>query len=390
MNELIKTLNNRKKYHSKKWNPNYIKKRFKISSDKEIYPLFIADMDFAHSDELNEKFQNIIRRDDFGYFDIPDSFYTSIISWQENIHQRTIKKDWIIPANGTIAAMHMVAEALMKDDNFLVLTPVYGGFKDLTTTFGQQTTLALDSETDHYSLDLEQFEQTIVEDSIQSLVFCNPHNPSGKVWSHQELEDIVKICKKYQVKIISDEIHADLLRVDEHFTSILDFHDIYDKIIVSTSANKTFNLSGLNASYLLTTNADFKEEIERTLKNFHININRVGMEFTRIVYESGKSWYLEVKKEINKNLAIVQDLLKDTDLNIMLPSSSYLIWIKLPKIKDVDQYIVDLAKDTGVLLETGSRFIGDYQGYIRVNVACDSKLLEEAMIKFKNHYNNYI
>lgn len=386
MRHSVETIKNRDKYKSKKWNPDYIKKRFEIDSDEKIYPLFIADMDFAHSSQIQKKFHEIINRDDYGYFDIPESFYDSILSWQKEIHQRSIKKGWIIPANGTIAAMHMVAESLMKEDNFLVLTPVYGGFKDLTSEFGQRHTLALDLVEKNYQLNLDEFENSIQRNAIQTLVFCNPHNPSGKVWTKNELEDIVSICKKHEVKIISDEIHADLLRADQEFTSMLDFHELYDQIIVSTSANKTFNISGLNASYLLTANADYKEKIEQTLNKFHIHTNRVGMEFTRILYESGESWYQEVKEKINHNLTIVEKILKDSQIKMSIPQSGYLIWMKLEKIQEIDDYILDLAKDTGVLLETGSRFIDDYQGYVRVNVACDTALLKEAMLKFKNHY----
>lgn len=386
MSQSIETIKNRDQYKSKKWNPSYIQKRFKIDSNKQIYPLFIADMDFAHSNQIQEKFHQIIDRDDYGYFDIPETFYESIISWHKKIHQRRIKKDWIIPANGTIAAMHMVAESVMKGDNFLLLTPVYGGFKDLTSEFGQRYTLALDEVENTYQLDLKKFEKHIQEQSIQTLVFCNPHNPSGKVWTKNELEKIVRICKSHQVKIISDEIHADLLRADQEFTSMLDFHELYDQIIVSTSANKTFNISGLNASYLLTTNSNDKKQIEDTFNKFHIHTNRLGMEFTRILYESGESWYQKVKEKIDNNLAIVEEILKDSQIKMSIPQSGYLIWMKLEKIQEIDDYILDLAKDTGVLLETGSRFIDDYQGYVRVNVACDSELLKEAMHQFKNHY----
>ncbi|MDN6731346.1 MAG: aminotransferase class I/II-fold pyridoxal phosphate-dependent enzyme [Atopostipes suicloacalis] len=387
MTNSVKIIKNREKYHSKKWNPDYIEKRFNIQSNQKIYPLFIADMDFAHSESLTNKFHEIIARDDYGYFDIPDSFYESIISWQKRIHQRLIKKEWIIPANGTIAAMHIVAEALMKGDNFLVLTPVYGGFKDLSSQFGQRFTLALDADKNTYQLDLERFEEKIIEDSIQSLIFCNPHNPSGKVWSPEELSGIVEVCKKHQVKIISDEIHADLLRNDQEFTSMLAFHEVYDKIIVSTSANKTFNLSGLNTSYLLTTNPMYKKKIEAMFKKFHINTNRVGMEFTRIVYESGENWYKKIKNKIDNNLKLLEEILKESDLKTMQAQSGYLVWLELNKIETVDSYVVNLAKDTGVLLETGSRFIDDYQGYIRINLACDTTLLKEAMLKFKAHYD---
>ena len=254
-------------------------------------------MDFRHSEEILDGFREIIESDDFGYFDVPDEYFESILNWHKRIHNRTLKKDWIIPANGTIAALHICADALMDQDKILILTPVYGSFKRLTDTFGTRVTLALEDHKDHYELDMGKFEKSIKENAIETLLFCNPHNPSGKVWTYEELESIVKICKENKVKILSDEIHADLLRENVSFTSMIDFKDIYDEIVVSTSGNKTFNISGLNASYLITSNQSFKEKIQDTMDNYHAGINRFGMEASRIVYDEGEAWYKAILKK---------------------------------------------------------------------------------------------
>lgn len=389
MKNKIAILKNRKNKGSKKWNPDYINKRFKIDATEEIYPLFIADMDYRHSETIIQGLQELIERDDFGYFDISNAYLESIVNWHQKVHNHTLKKEWIIPANGTIAGLHIAAAALMDKVKILVLTPVYGGFKALTEEFGNRITFPLDDHHNNYELDIYKFEETIKKQEIETLLFCNPHNPSGKVWEKEELELIVNICKKHSVTILSDEIHADLLREDKIFTSMIYFQDTYDQIVISTSANKTFNISGLGASYLITSNQELKENIQKTMAKFHIEINRFGMEATRIVYEEGFDWYKAVLTEINQNLELVKNTLQSLDLQIMIPEAGYLIWIKLPNIKNIDNYVLELAKDTGVLLETGSRFIANYDGFIRLNVATDKNLLQEAMEKFKEHYLHY-
>lgn len=388
MKETIAILN-RETNGSKKWNREYISHRFKLKDDVTIYPLFIADMDYRHSDQLLEEIKAVVADDDFGYFDLQPAYYQSIQDWYRNIHDIDINKDWIIAANGTIAALHMAAHCLSKDDNYLMLTPVYGVFKALADGFGTRFEMPLGTdEENQYFIDFNLFESMIVENQIGTLLFCNPHNPSGKVWCYEDLKIIVAICKKYDVKIFSDEIHADFTW-HKPFVSLVEFQDIYDKILVSTSPNKSFNTSGLTTSYLLCPFKPWKDRIEETLKLFHISVNRMGAEVSRIVYESGESWLNDIKEIIWNNITFVSDICYDVGLKVIVPESGYLVWISGEKLKDVDAYVQDLSYETGVLLETGSRFIGNYDSHLRINVATDSKMLQEAMILFTNHYKNY-
>ncbi|CAM3630777.1 MalY/PatB family protein [Erysipelothrix urinaevulpis] len=388
MTQKVSTLN-RENNGSKKWNRNYIEKRFNIQEKQKIYPLFIADMDFRHSDKIIKQLEKVVLDDDFGYFDVCESYYHSICRWQKKVHHIELKEEWIIPANGTIAALHMAASALAVNDNFLIMTPVYGVFKTIGLSFGKLYDYALKEVKGRYSFDLKEIEQAIITQNINTLIFCNPHNPSGRMWTKDELKSLVGVCKKHKVKIFSDEIHGDLILTDEKFVSLIEFNDIYSDILVSTSPNKSFNLSGLTTSYLLTNNSTWKNLIEQEMLKYHISMNRMGIEASRIVYDYGQEWFSDVLVVIKENILIVEEMCRDTDLGFMAPDAGYLLWIKLDKVKDIDRYIQDLSFKTGVLLETGSRFIGNYNQYIRINVATDRNLLIEAMTLFKNHYENY-
>ncbi len=388
MNQKIEILN-RNNNGSKKWNKKYIKKRFNIENQENIYPLFIADMDFKHSDLIIEEMKEIVLGDDYGYFDPQDDYFESIVTWQKQVHNLDVIKDDIIPANGTIAALHIAASALSQGDNFLLLTPVYGVFKTLAENFGTMHTYDLIEDENHYSFEINDLEKTILDKKIGTLLFCNPHNPSGKVWSNQELDSIVDVCKKNNVKIFSDEIHADLSLSGIKYKSMYEYKDVYDQIIVSTSPNKSFNLSGLTTSYLLCSNTKWQEKINEELLKYHISLNRMGMEASKIVYNHGYDWLKSIMTIIEHNLKMVQSYCLEAGLEAQLPDAGYLIWIKGEKLNDLEDYVQDLAKKTGVLLETGSRFIKNYDKHLRINVATDSKLLEEAMKLFVEHYKQY-
>lgn len=300
-----------------------------------------------------------------------------------------IDESWIVPANGTIASLHFAADAVSKNNPILIFTPVYGVFKDIATNFGEMVTFPLEKEANGYRINFQELEKTIIEQGIKTILFCNPHNPSGKIWSNEELTKLVYLSKKYEIVILSDEIHGEINVSNKDFNSLTNYMDSYSNIIVSSSPNKSFNLSGLNASYLIIKDKALKTVISAELNKFHITINRVGMEFISIVYTYGNEWHARMIQQIRINIQLVENLLSSSQVEIESPDSGYLIWIKLDKIQDVDLFVVELAQETGVLVETGSRFIGNYENYVRINVATSFNLLTIAIKKFKEYYDNY-
>lgn len=382
----MEIIDDRRKNQSKKWDRKYIEKRFKTQRE-DVLPLFIADMDFAHSLELRQQYLDWVARDDFGYFDVTESFYTSIIDWKRYKHHIELKREWLLPATGTISGLHLAAASLCEKRplNFLCFTPVYGGFKGLGEAFGTLHTIALEKQ----SIDFTYLDTYLSKYPIDIIVFCNPHNPVGKVWTYEELASLVKVAKKHDVILLSDEIHSDFV-FEETFTSLAHFFDEYDQIVISDSANKTFNLSGLNSSYLITSNKDFQRKIQAKMDAYHLGMNRVGMVFTEISYRYGRLWHEEVMRVVWNNVLYVQKNLHPDIFQCQQHHSSYLLWIRLQGIKDVDRFVIDLAQKTGVLLETGSRFIADYDPYVRMNVASDPQMIVEAVEKMNEYVKSNI
>lgn len=373
---------------SKKWDKDYIQRRFKISRD-DTYPLFIADMDFRQDAAVLQAFHAFIETGDFGYFDVLDSFYDTIQAWYRDKLRTPVEKEWIVPANGTIASLHFAAALVSKGQPIMMLTPVYGVFKDIAMNFGGMVTVPLLEADGAYRIDTKRMEQEIVSHSVGTLLFCNPHNPSGRIWSYEELQEVVQVCKKHGVTILSDEIHGELNLTEKPFVSLISFMDEYENMIVASSPNKTFNLSGLTASYVIIRNAELRTAYQHELARFHITINRAGMAFISAVYEHGRDWHQALLVYLKGNLDLVADRFDGLDLEWMRPDSGFLVWIRLNKVNDVDRFVLDLAQQTGILLETGSRFVADYDNHIRLNCATSRVFLGEALDKFRDFYLSY-
>ncbi|MDB2105908.1 MalY/PatB family protein [Clostridium paraputrificum] len=380
----------RKDNGSKKWSKEYINKRFKIS-DEENYPLFIADMDYKLPEEIINPINELITKGDFGYFDVRDSFYDSVIWWYKKNYSCSIKKEWIVPSIGALSSMHLIVEKIFnKKDNLLIFTPVYGPFKDVVINNNMNLyKYKLKIHKDRYYIDFKELNEFIKKNNINGIIFCNPHNPSGRCWSKDELDKLVSLCKQNNIKIISDEVHGDLVLGENKFNSLSGYLEENDNIIVISSPNKTFNIAGLNISTFLCGNPELKLILENEFNNRKLHVNRFGIEVLTICYNTGFQWVEALRKNIKENMDMVINKIDIEGVEIMMPESGYLLWVKLDKVNDVDKFILELAKEKKVLLETGSRFINDYEGFVRINVATSKSILEEAMDRFVDFYKEY-
>lgn len=380
----------RKENGSKKWSREYIKKRFQIS-DEENYPLFIADMDYKLPDEIINSMTNLIKLGDFGYFDVKDSFYNSVVEWYKKSYSCDIKKEWIVPSIGALSSMHLIVEKIFnKKDNLLIFTPVYGPFKDVVKNNDMNLyEYTLKSHENKYCIDFNELNEFVKKNNINGIIFCNPHNPSGRCWSEDEIDNLVTLCKENNIKLISDEVHGDLVLGENKFNSLSCYLEENDNIIVISSPNKTFNIAGLNISTFLCSNAELKTFLEDEFNKRKLHVNRFGIEVLTICYNNGFEWAKALRKNIKENMDMVIDKINVDGIKVMTPESGYLLWVKLDKVKDIDKFILELAKEKKVLLETGSRFINDYEGFVRINVATSKKILSEAMDRFVDFYKEY-
>lgn len=376
---------------SKKWNEDYINRRFP-GFKTPFYPLFIADMDYKLPIEITNNFMGFIQKGDFGYFDVLEKFNESIVNWYKKINDIDIDKNIILPGIGTLASMNLVARTLLnKNDSVLIFTPVYGPFRDIVEN--NELNLIkqpLKNIKNRYYIDFDELESNIIKNDIKCVLMCNPHNPSGRVWDYDELNKLVYICKKYNVFLLSDEVHSDLVLNDKRFISLINFEKDYENIIISSSPNKTFNLAGVCGSYLLIKNKILHDKIKNTFLKNKLEINRVGYEFLVACYENGHNWVDLLRENIKENLKIVELLLDNEGIEVMTPESGYLVWVRLNKVNDSLEFVEKLARESGVLLESGTRFVDSENGYIRINIATSKTIIEKSMRELNKFYDEFI
>ena len=379
----------RKNNGSKKWSKEYIKKRFKLEDTEEIYPLFIADMDFKLPEEIILPVLDNITSGDFGYFDVKNSFYNSVKEWYKEQYNCDIKREWIVPSIGALTSMNLIIENIFDiNDKILIFTPVYGPFKDVIKN--NNMTLVchkLFIKDNRYYINFEKLESQL--EDIRGIILCNPHNPSGRCWSKEELERLLSLCNKKNIIIISDEVHGDLTLKNNKFISLAKYLDNQKNIIVISSPNKTFNIAGLNISTFLCSSKILRENLEDEFNKRKMHVNRLGCDFSTICYKNGYKWVEALKANLTENMELAIDIIKNTNIEIIEPEAGYLLWVKLPGINNIDDFIIDLANNKKVLLETGSRFIENYEGFLRINIATSKEILKEAMLRLVNFYNSY-
>ena len=381
----------RKENGSKKWNEAYINRRFP-NHKVPYYPLFIADMDYKLPTDINNKFVDFIQQGDFGYFDVLDKFRESVVKWNKNLNNIDIDKKCVMPGIGTLASMNLVVKSILdKGDNVLIFTPVYGPFKDIVVNNDLNLIKQpLELRNDRYYINFKDLEEKINHNNLKCILMCNPHNPAGRVWNYEELQMLVSLCKKYNILLLSDEVHSDLTLNECNFVSMSNFIKDYKNIIISSSPNKTFNLAGLSSSYLVIYNDDIYNKLEFEFGKNKLGINRVGYEFLTICYENGQQWVKDLKVNILENLNLVKNILNLDSIKLMNPEAGYLLWVKLDRVKDSLGFTQELAEKTGVLVESGSRFIDSEEGYIRINLATSKVILEKSMkelVKFYSEIN---
>lgn len=375
---------------SMKWSQEYIKKRFNIE-DEKYYPLFIADMDYRLPDEIVDSMVKVIKDGDFGYFNIKESFMNSIRLWYKKVYDCDIENNWIVPSIGALTSMNIIMKQfLKKEDDILIFTPVYGPFKDIILNNDMNLiSEKLILKNNRYYIDFESLKDKVKKYNIKSIVFCNPHNPSGRCWNEFEIRELVNICKEENIMLISDEVHGDLVLNQNKFISLAKYFDVYEGIIVVSAPNKTFNIAGTNISTYIVKNNSIREKLIEVHSKEKLHPNRLGCEFLTICYEKGYEWVQALNKNIAENISLAINMLDEQGVNIMVPDAGYLIWIYLDDVDNIDKFILELANETGVLLETGTRFIKDNNGWFRLNVATNQKILKESIPKMLEFYKKY-
>lgn len=353
----------------------------KINGIDDLIPVWVADMDFKSPPEVIEELVRVASNGIYGYSEADKSYDDAVTSWFKNRFDWDVEASQIIKLPGVVLAISYAVRVLTaENDHVMIFEPVYGPFRRCVEGNSRKLTIEpLKIVNGHFEVDFEDMEKKIVEDDVKLLVWCSPHNPGGRVWSEEELRAVADICKKHGVFIVSDEIHSDLTLYGNKHIPMAKIAG--DNSVVLTAPTKTFNIAGIQAANIISTNKEVLKKIDReALTTGAFGLNKMGIAATRAAYTYGAPWLDELLKYIEGNVALLREELKDTDLVMMEPEGTYLVWIDCSAHNN---FAMKLLKDAHVRVSKGSFFGTGGENFIRVNVACPRSVLKEAIKRMK-------
>ncbi len=361
----------------------------------DIIPMWVADMDFLSAKEIRKALKKRVKKGVFGYPYNDKSIYNSIYSWQERRYGWKIKKGSISLASGVVNSIAFLIQAFSKvGDNIIIQSPVYQPFaRTIKENERKVSRNSLVLKNGKYEIDFKDFQKRAKDAKI--FILCNPHNPTGKVFSKKELLKLAEICLKNNVLIISDEIHSDFLYDDKkHIPIALLSKHISKKTITLNAPSKSFNIAGLMTSYVICEDKKLEAIYKNYLKKFELMDNNIfGTLALKIAYKSCEEWMDETVEYLQKNRDFAINFIKNEIplLKVIKPEATYLLWIDFRKIglkpSELEKFLITKAK---IGLNNGLIYGKEGSGFARLNFGTQRNILKIALENLKQSINDFI
>ena len=344
--------------------------------DEEFIRMWVADMEFAVAPEIRQAIIDRVNRQILGYSIVSDDgYYEALRTWCESRYGWSFPKEQLTFSPGVIPALCQIVEDLVKPTNgkVLTMTPAYGFFLHACEYNDVElVTSPLKKENGRFEMDWADFEKKASDPAVKVLMLCNPHNPTGRIWTEDELRRMAEIIEKHQLWVVSDEIHCDLIRTGLRHIPMGKVMPDYERLITCMSASKTFNLAGLLHSDIIIRSDEERARFQARDKNIGA-VNPLSIAAHKAAYEHGGAWLEQLKAYVDGNLKLVDEFLKGNipAARFTIPEATYFAWVDLgdvlPQVADLPDFFANKA---GVLLEGGNGlFVGNARGHIRLNLA---------------------
>jgi cystathionine beta-lyase len=374
-------LTSRKGTLSQKW--DYLGEKF---GRNDLLPLWIADMEFRTCDAVTEALTERVQHGIYGYSFVPDSYYEALDTWMKKRHGLSIPKEWVRFSTGCVTGIAWSMAAFTKPgDACMILTPVYYPFHNVVTNNHRKLVkVPLHYDNGYATMDYERIEKAIVDNDVKMFIQCSPQNPMGRVFTEDELDRVLDICMRHHVLVVSDEIHQDIIIGDHPFVpaAAVKGGKYRDILITLNSATKSFNLATLLHSHIIISNPELRKKYDEFAGGMNrTEVSIMGMLATQAAYENGAEWLDGLLSVIRENDKTLREGLKQSlpKAVVCALEGTYLVMVDLRayiepgKTKEVIQNQCRLAVDYG-------EWFGDgFEGFIRLNLATDPKLIKEVV-----------
>ena len=355
--------------------------------DDEFVRMWVADMEFAMCPDVIQAIKDRADKRIIGYSQVfePD-FYEAYNAWNQKMYGWTYPKEEICFSLGIIPALYMLVDLLLGDHDYAIInTPAYGYFQhpiDERHKHAIHNKLKYDAQ-GNWTIDFDALEKAASNPFAKHLIWCNPQNPTGRVWTEEELRKVAAIVEKHNLWIISDEIHCDLLRQGVKHIPMAKIMPEYKKLITCTSVSKAFNMAGMMFAEIIIRDEELRKLYISETNTYAMNLNPLSIAAHTAAYAKGHDWLDQLKTYLDGNFKLVKETFARElpDITFQIPQATYLAWVNMnPYLGDVEDIPDFMANKAGVLLEGGDAlFVDNAKGYIRLNLAMPRVIVDKGL-----------
>ena len=355
--------------------------------DDEFVRMWVADMEFAMCPDVIQAIKDRADKRIIGYSQVfePD-FYEAYNAWNQKMYGWTYPKEEICFSLGIIPALYMLVDLLLGDHDYAIInTPAYGYFQhtiDERHKHAIHNKLKYDAQ-GNWTIDFDALEKDASNPFAKLLIWCNPQNPTGRVWTEEELRKVAAIVEKHNLWIISDEIHCDLLRQGVKHIPMAKIMPEYKKLITCTSVSKAFNMAGMMFAEIIIRDEELRKLYISETNTYAMNLNPLSIAAHTAAYAKGHDWLDQLKTYLDGNFKLVKETFARElpDITFQIPQATYLAWVNMnPYLGDVEDIPDFMANKAGVLLEGGDAlFVDNAKGYIRLNLAMPRVIVDKGL-----------
>ena len=360
-------------------------------------PMSIADMDFKTAPEIIVAMKRKVDLGVFGYEWPEDDYFKAVADWYEKEHGHRPQQEWLIFTTGVVPAISAIVRRVSHiGDNVLVQAPVYNVFYNSIENNGRHVlsnNLQFDGE--NYAINWDDLEQKLALPLTTLMIFCNPHNPIGKVWTQEEVQKVAELCYQHHVILLSDEIHGDLVRKGPDYTPTFSVNGLARENVISlVSPSKTFNVAALHAATAIVPNSNLRAMVNRGLNSDEVaEPNLLAIPGTIAAYEHGHNWLKALIKQLNVNFTYAEEFINKNlpQVKVVTGAATYLIWLDVNQISSDSQKLAEyLEKTTGLVLSPGSIYRGNGHDFLRMNLACPLTMVKDGLERLKAGLTEYL
>ena len=360
-------------------------------------PMTTADMDFKTAPEIMQAMKDKINAGAFGYEYPSQEYFDAVAHWYKIEHNAEAQTSWMRFATGVIPSITASVNHLSNTgDNVLLMEPVYNTFYNSILNSGRHalaSQLKYDRSTYTYSVDWDDLEEKMSNPLTTLMILCNPHNPTGYVWSRDELMRIIKLAQKHGVIVISDEIHGDLVLKGPDYTPTFSLPEEYRQNLVTlVSTSKTFNVAALHAATGIVANPILREHFTRAINKYEVaEPNLLAIPGTIAAYTQGADWLHQLKKYLLDNREYLEQFISDNlpQLHVVPGTATYLVWIDVSEVtKDSNALAQKIRQETGLIINPGTYYHGNGNEFIRINIAYPLAQIKDGLTRLAKAIKN--